>query len=204
MRLFKRNNAVSVIERNITLVADGWTLIGHSSDTNVSLADVKFTNSSGTEFTWAEAIANNTVQAYLAYYDSSSATASQRKFKYVAISGVDDTKLTKDKGYWLYSNEAGNLTLPSVGGSYSNESYVWRKLRFVNSSGSEKNISEAGSANWVETTLQYWGWDPLMPPAGGYDFLTICSSGCDKSTLSPWEGVFVKSLKDNITFIRQN
>lgn len=81
----------------------GWNLIGYSSnETNLSLADAKFTNASGSSYTWAQALANNKVQAYLSYYDSSSALASGRKYKYLATSdlGMDDSLLRANKGYW--------------------------------------------------------------------------------------------------------
>ncbi len=67
MQLCKLNNPDFGTHRNITLVTDGWNLIGYSSDVNLSLEDVKFHNGSD-EFTWQNAVANNKVQAYLAYY----------------------------------------------------------------------------------------------------------------------------------------
>lgn len=180
-----------------------WHLVGYDGNINVSLSDVTFTNSSGSQFTWANALANNKVQAYLSYYDSSSATASERKFKYAGLTGVDDSLLRGNKGYWLYANEAGNLTLPDVGGSVSTESYVWNKLRFFNGT-EEKSISEAGSAGWVESTIQYH--DTSVD-----DFRYVCagtgkgySSLCLTTSLNPWQGYFVNSLQDNITLIRQN
>jgi len=202
LRLCNRNIAVSGTRSNISLTPD-WNLIGYSSDVNLSLANVKFHNGSD-EFTWANALANNKMQAYLAYYDSSSATASQRKYKYVATSdlNMDDTMLREGKGYWLYSNEAGNLTLPGVGGSYSNETYAWSKLRFVNGSGSEKSISEAFSDNWIFMTgdsyIYYWD-------ETGEDFYTVSDHpAADDDTLYPWGGYFIYSNVDNLTLIRQN
>lgn len=110
-------NTEAGTDRNISLVA-GWNLIGYAGDENLTLDNAKFTNSSGTQYTWANAVANNKVQAYLSYYDSSASAKSQRKYKYVASSdlGMDDTKLVKGKGYWVYANQSGNLTLTGVGG----------------------------------------------------------------------------------------
>ena len=88
-------------DRNISLV-QGWNLIGYSSnEANLSLADANFTNSSGSQYTWANAVANNKVQAYLPYYDASSALASGRKYKYTATSDLemDDSALRANKGY---------------------------------------------------------------------------------------------------------
>jgi len=109
---------------------------------------------------------------------------------------MDDTSLRKNKGYWVYMNESGNLTLPSAGGTWSNESFNWNKLRFVNGS-DELNITDAGDEGWLaQTALQYWdnGWKEISgspPPTG-------------KSIISSWEGIFIKSNVDNLTLIRQN
>lgn len=167
------------------------------------LNNTKFINSSGSEFTWASAIANNKLQAYLAYYDTN-VSVSQRKYKYVATSdlGMDDTQLREDKGYWLYANEAGNLSLASVGGSLRNESYIWSKLRFSNGT-SELNVTQAGSKGWIQTSMRYWGKHPIK---GTYEFLYISGTSglLTKTNMSSWEGVFVYSNQDNITLIRQN
>jgi len=182
-------------------------LIGYSSDTNVSLADVKF-NDGSTEYTWDNAVSNSKVRAYLAYYDSSESNASQRKFKYVStVSGADDTELRKGKGYWLYSNQSGNLTLPAVGGSTSGQTYDWSQLRFANSSGSEMNVTDADVAGWIfggtgaQTYINYW--DPNEGATGGWDEVSE-GVNADKSTLSSWEGYFIYSNVDNLTLIRQN
>ncbi|MFA5174575.1 MAG: LamG domain-containing protein [Candidatus Pacearchaeota archaeon] len=190
------NNTDTGTDRNISL-ARGWNLIGYSSDTSLNLANANFTNSSGSKYTWTNAVANNKVQAYGAYYDSSSATASQRKYKYLGTSGVDKTAFENKKGYWIYANQSGNLTLPGVGGSLAGQTYQWSKLRFVNSSGSEKNITEAGSAGWISTTLKYWD--------NGFKNLRYDSEDPEiRSYISPYEGVFIKSNYNNITMIRQN
>lgn len=166
----------------------GWNLIG--SDVNFSLADVTFTNDSGNSYTWANAVSNNKVQAYLSYYDNSPATASERKYKYLStVSGMDDTSLRKGYGYWLYTNEAGNITLPGVGGTWSNATYDILKTRFNNGS-EEKSYLNAFVANWI-TTPQYWD--------------TSTNSFQEVSTtLNPWQGYFFKSNFDNMTLIRQN
>jgi len=193
-------------DRNISL-ALGWNLIGYSSENvNLSLEDAVFTNSSGSSYTWAQALANNKQQAYLAYYDSSSALASGRKYKYLStVSGLDDTAFRNKKGYWLYSNESGNLSLPGVGGSKSGESYEWGKLSFSNGS-DELNVTDARDTyNWVmqgtgaQTYINYWD-------AAADVFYYICDNLdiCEKTTLSSWEGVFVYSNVDNLTLIRQN
>lgn len=164
----------------------GWNLIG---------ADVTFTNDSGNSYTWATALANNKVQAYLAYYDSSPATASGRKYKYLStVSGMDDISLRKNKGYWVYMNESGNLSLGSAGGSWANESYDVAKLRFSNGT-DEKSFADAKTALWVENP-QYWGRDD---PEDDMEFMVLSSGN-----LNSWQGYFVKSSVDNLTLIRQN
>ena len=100
---------------------------------------------------------------------------------------------------WVSANSTGNLTLPSVGGSTEGQTYDWAKLRFFNGS-EEKNITDAGDAGWISSTLQYWGPNAFSV----YGFREICSAGCDKTTISSWEGIFVNSSIDNLTIIRQN
>ena len=110
---------------------------------------------------------------------------------------MDDDSLRKNRGYWVYMNESGNLSLGSAGGTLSDETYDWDKLRFVNSSGSELNVSDAGSAGWIQhENINYYGIDPFGDP----NFLVI-SSG---DSFSPWKGYFVYSYFDNMTLIRQN
>ncbi len=160
----------------------------------------------GTRLSWDNAVLNNKIQGYLSYYDSSA-----RKYKYVSSPdlGMPETNLTPNVGYWLYANQSGNLTLPSVGGSLSGQTYAWSKLRFFNGT-MELNITSAGTAGWIGengnvngNVLWYSGIDP---DTGLFGYLRLCSSIsiCAKNNISSWEGVFVNSLKDNITLVRQN
>ncbi len=135
----------------------GWNLIGYSSDTALALSGAKFNN--GTDYTWANAIGANGIKAYLSYYDSSSTTASLRKYKYLGTSGVDASSFAQQKGYWIYANSTGNLTLPAVGGSTNGQTYNWADLRFRNGSGTELNITEAVNSNWWSSYIKYWDTD---------------------------------------------
>ena len=186
---------------NISLSA-GWNLIGYSSDSALGIGSSELSNSTNSNVVWSSAILTNMTQAYAAYYDSSQASGS-RQYKYVApySFAVDGTALSQGKGYWVRVSKAGNLTLPGVGGSKSGATYPWSKLRFFNGT-DELNITSAGSERWISTTLQY-----RQP--GAEDYSTICESilpptSCTKTTISPWEGIFVYSNKDNITLVRQN
>ena len=154
------------------------------------------------EYTFAQAVANNKLKTYQAYYDSSSALASARKYKFLGPSGVDDTAFRKNKGYWVYVNgsEGGNLTLAGVGGSTAGQTYNWNKLRFSNSSGTELDIVSAGNATfgWISST-KYWNTND-----GDFRNINSIGIGNDKTIFSSWEGVFIKSNVDNLTLIRQN
>ena len=170
------------------------------------LDNVVFTNSSGNRSSWKNAVANNKAHAYMAYYDSSPSQASQRKYKYAATSdlGMDDSSLRKGKGYWVYANQSGNLTLSSAGGSLAGQTYAWNKLRFRNSSGSELNITQAQTAGWVNNgdSIQYWD-----TATDGFKY--VCSSlldsqDCGSTSFSSLRGYFIKSATDNITVERQN
>lgn len=59
------------------------------------------------------------------------------------------------------------------------------------------NITDAGSASWVENTLQY-------SSGGNYYYICPLDMFCDKDYLSSWEGIFVKGLRNNITLLRQD
>ncbi|MBU1260693.1 MAG: hypothetical protein KJ757_01605 [Planctomycetes bacterium] len=155
------------------------------------------------EFAHLKFLKNNAIKAHLAYYDNN-AQDNLTRFKYLStFSGLDDTAFRRNKGYWVYANSSGNLSLLSVGGSLSSQTYDWSELRFSNSSGSELNVTDAGAGGWLTTTLQY------TDGGTAYTWETICGSTtppnpCDKTTISSWEGVFVYSNLDNITLIRQN
>ena len=96
-----------------------------------------------------------------------------------------------------------NLTLPSVGGSLSGETYAWSKLRFRNGT-NEMNVTDAGSAGWIfgsgsTANINYWSTTNNL-------FEIVCSSiaVCDATTLNSWQGYFIYSNKNNLTLIRQN
>lgn len=167
------------------------------------LEDAVFTNSSGNTTTWANAVANNKLYGYLAYYDSAPSLAKDRKYKYASISslGVDDSNLQPKTGYWVYAKEAGTLNLPGAGGTLSGETYDLNKLRFSNGT-DELNISDAIAAGtlWVQDKLWYIGYY-----YGDRTWRHVTSSGLTgKTYFEPWEGYFIWSYKDNITLIRQN
>jgi hypothetical protein len=182
-------------DKNISVTA-GWNLIGYSSNESFDLSNAKFTNSSGTELSFSNAVSNNKLRGYMAYYDSSPSSASQRRYKYAAESSLsmDDSSFREKKGYWVYANQSGNLTLPNARGTNASRTYAWNKLRFSNGT-MEKTISDAITAGWINNNLNYW--DPEL------GWLTISDIG-DKDTISSWEGVFVYSNKNNITMLRQN
>jgi hypothetical protein len=192
--LFDQND--SGTDRNIS-IASGWNLIGHSDEENISVSDLIFTDSASTQYTWASAITNGKVQAYLTYYDSSGSNASQRRNKFTgpADLNMDSSVLTRDQGYWLYSNGTGNLTLPDVGGALTTETYLWSKLRFKNASGSEFNVSDAVNETWLKDgAMHYW-----VPSLSTFRYAPDYTS-----SLNPWESYFIYSNKDNITLLRQN
>ena len=88
--------------------------------------------------------------------------------------------------------------MPGVGGSTSGQTYDWGKLRFGNGS-MEANITEAyNSTNlWIDPIMKYWD-------NGFKDILYDTEDPEVRSYISSWQGIFVKSLKDNITIIREN
>jgi hypothetical protein len=195
-------NTDSGTDRNITLVANGWTLIGYSADEPFYIEDAKFIASDGTNYSWSSAIAQNKVYGYMSYWDSSPSLARNRKYKYASINslGMDDSNLQPKTGYWLWSKEAGKLNLPAVGGTLSTETFAWNKLRFHNGT-NELNITEAGSEGWVTTTLKKYGDTGEVDRQGNpiYDFISVSSGN-----LYPWQGYFINSSIGSLILIRQN
>lgn len=196
-------------DRNISLVK-GWNLIGYNGAVNTSLSNAKFNNGSNS-YTWAQALANNKVQAYLAYYDNN-AQDSLTQYKYMStLPGLDDYLFRQNKGYVMYVNDenGGTLIIPSIGGTLSNQTYNYDKLRFSNGN-YEKNITDAIQAGWIPSgNIRYWGCDPELEDLCNnpyyWEFLYIDSSGTKgKTNLNSLEGTFVYSNLDNITLIRQN
>ena len=184
-------------DRNISLVS-GWNLIGYTSDTNLSLADTTFNNGTNS-YTWAQALSNGKQQAYLAYYDSSPSTVSQRKYKYLsAENGLDDSAFRQGKGYWVYSNQSGILTLPNVNGTASGATYQWDKLRFRNSAGVEKNITDARNLLWLDTIFQY-----SDTSYGSFKYISD-DPDHDLNYIPYGKGIFIYSYYDNITLVREN
>jgi len=186
---------------NLVLFAFGWNLIGYSAENAFDISTATFTNTSEDTVTWANAIAQKKLYGYLAYYDSSPALAANRKYKYAAASGVDDTMLRAGKGYWLNARQAGTLTLPNVCGTLNTSTYAWSDLRFHN--GTDKlNITQATADGtlWVQDELWYMGY------AGPFwTWRKVTSDGSQgKNYFEPWEGYFIWGYKDNITLIRQN
>ncbi|MBT4135339.1 LamG domain-containing protein, partial [archaeon] len=187
-------------DRNISL-SSGWNLLGVSSDSNLSFSGLTFTNDSGTSGSWTGSVNDNQVNAYSVYYDNPSDAVGKYKYSSASALSMDDSSLRGQKGYWVYANKSGNLTLSSAGGVAVGVTYNWADLRFSNGT-SNLNITDAGDEGWVTTTLQYWD-----PAEGGFD--TICASTgppyfCDRTTILSWEGTFVYSNQNNVVMIREN
>ncbi|VVB80716.1 Uncharacterised protein [uncultured archaeon] len=183
---------------NVSLSA-GWNLIGYSSSANESTTGIDFVNDSGSKDDFVNSSKSGKVQRNIAYLTGS---ANAQKYSLVGKTGAD-ANLTKNRGYWVYANQSGNLTMKGVGGSAKNDSYKLTDLMFRNGSGVEKNISDAVREGWTDGYMWYYS-------AGGYDLvqnyedLDFCEASGYKCRLSSWDGYFVKGLKNNITMLRQN
>lgn len=175
-------------DANISLSV-GWNLIGYSSDVNISMNNVSFTNLSGSNDTFTNSARAGKLQKNVAYVTGS---GNAQKYSFVGKSGAD-TALTKNKGYWVYANQSGNITLPGVGGSLKSETYKWSDLMFSNGT-DEKTSLNAVLALWISNTAYYWDSNT------GYVPVSISSS----QIFNPWDGYFIKTNRDNITVLRQN
>jgi parallel beta-helix repeat protein len=207
-------NMISLkMEHNETLgknktiqVKKGWNLIGFSSDVNASLDNATFMNTTGDTDTFKNSAKKGKIQKYVGYMDrdtiNGGGSGNNKKYKFVGLSSAED-KLKKSRGYWLYANEDGNLTIPDVGGSWDNETYRWSDLMFTNCTNgyvegvncTSLNITNAANATngWIPNTAIYY-WNTAM----GYLPINIVQSA------NPWQGYFIWSNKENITMLRQN
>jgi|GEM_PF-5490365 len=164
-------------------LTQGWNLIGYSSENGTTHSDLVFVNSSGISKAWSVAVEDSDVNQQLATYVNN---ASMNKYQYLPL---NEDNLSIHKGYWVYSQKAGNLTVQNVGGSLMNESYVVSDLMFSNGT-TELNITNAQTAGWIDPSIRYWnsGWSSL---------------GLG-NVMYPWQGYLIRALQDNIKMMRQN
>ena len=105
------------------------------------------------------------------------------------------------EGYWVTANQQLNMTIPNVFGETSGNTINWSELRFSNGA-EELNISEAGNAGWISSTLKYWGYWELFDV---YTFRFIDESGSfGKTFVESYDGLIVNTFIDNLYLITDN
>ena len=188
-------------DRNFSVTANSWTYIGYSGSASYNVEDILFTNATGNVTNWSGAIETGKVQAYIGYHDSLNTTATERKSKYITTSAssqglsADGYAMEPGVGYWLMTNENGDINFTGVGGATTNQTFSWHDLKFGNGS-DVVNVTTAGDEGWIKDTFQYYDGDYKdINPSGDPD---------TKDYISPWENFLVYSYQDNITIIRQN
>jgi len=112
-------------------------------------------------------------------------------------SNDDDSALRVGKGYWLYANSEGNLTIPGKV-SRGEKTYRYEDLRVSNGT-MELAISSAGNSSylWVEPILKYWD-----DNSGWMDICSDVESGCITEFDSS-KGLFFLARYNNISLIRR-
>jgi hypothetical protein len=175
----------------------GWNLIGYSSEVNASLTSVDFVNSSGSNDTFTNSSKSGKLQKSVAYLAGSNTNS--KKYSFVGKTGAD-AGLTKGKGYWVYANQSGNLTLPGVGGSAKNDSYKLNDLMFSNGT-DELNITNAVGQGWTDGFVYYYCKSGEGIGCPGYKLVSVDRPS---KSVSAWEGLFISSKKNNIQILRQN
>jgi hypothetical protein len=181
-------------DKNVSL-SPGWNLVGYSSASEVSPAAMEFTNTTGSTTSWNSAAVAGKVQKYVSYYDSN---ASKNKYLTVGKANLNQG------GYWVYAEEAGNLTLPSAGGNSLNETYALSDITFSNGT-EEKNISAAVTAGWIlSNDLYYWTDYNTCIDLGFYPNCYLSVRGYDSGLLNSWRGYFMMASQNNITMLRQD
>jgi len=111
------------------------------------------------------------------------------------------TKLCPYEAIWIRSYLAVNMTVSNVFGS-PHETFEWSDLRFRNSSGDEKTVAEADTADWIfgsgsAAKINYWS-------TTNNQFETVCVGICDATTLNSWQGYFIYSNVDNLYMLTNN
>ena len=169
-----------------------------SSNVSVNISDINFTNSSGTVWTWANAVDAGKVQPYFMYRENN-------VYRYAATAdlSMNDYALRTNKSYWVKANQAGNLTLPGIGGSTSGQTFNWASLRFHNGAFGA-NVTQAYNATngWVMIGAGSTGRIYFYNSTAGA-YATVSGSTGDKTTLSSYEGYFLWSNYNNIIMIRR-
>jgi hypothetical protein len=173
-------NSSSAGDKNIS-VSRGWNLIGFSSNSSLSSADLVFFNDSGVRFNWSHATTEGKVSENVFIYNNN-----LKSFELVS-------NLSAGNSYWIYANESGNVSLVGVGGNSLNQNYNWTDLMFVNSTGFEKNSTDANGAGWVNLSKIY-----------SYNSTNFNLQNINSNSSSSWNGYFVYSLINNLTMLRQD
>jgi hypothetical protein len=175
-------------DRNISLVR-GYNLIGYSSTNEKALSEAIFTNSSGYNYSWSEAVSNGKLKRFLPYWD-------RGKYRYLTTeSGFDDTNF-RNRGYKIYANNDGVLTIPNITGSMSGETYNWSNLKFWNGS-IMLNVTDAVDSSWISSPL-------YTINNGAWQYIRGNTMGGAKTYLTSFEGVFILGKRNNIELVRQN
>jgi hypothetical protein len=162
---------------NITIsLVEGYNFIGYSSDNPISVYDITFTNSTGDEYTYKEAVNNGYIISIRTAQDRTTQGGSH-----------DVTVLTRETAYWFNINIGSgivNMTLPNVGGSGTTTTFPYTSLMIFNSNTKElKNIANSYTAGWIPSySIAYWGYDSF---ARRYTWKTTTSGN-----LQAWVGYY--------------
>jgi hypothetical protein len=167
------------------VIGPGWRASGGNGENNESQNE-----------SWRAATSSNEVSYGLAYYNSS---GDRDKYQYAPY---DDNSLRSEKGYWVYAQEAGTVKMNVAGASDSNETYLISDLMVRNeNSGEVKKFDTAAGVGWSDSVLRTYR------DGSGSNYVDSygCTSDpevCSYDRLLPWDGYFIKSLRENLTLLR--
>jgi len=173
-------NLISFLDENdsIAIPLDiGWNLFGYSTEGPLLWETVNLTDGIDIKNV-NEAGLSGWIQPLIYYYGD-------RSYSFVPN---DDSYLRKNKGYWIYSMRddlvlmLGNLTTDFA----VHHSYYWPNVT-INNGTEDKNLSEAESLDWLQSTIYYYD--------NGYKFVPG-----DSDVVYPWKGYWVYANK-NLTLI---
>jgi hypothetical protein len=175
---------------NVSL-STGNNLIGFPCKEAISTEDLLFNNGTAS-YDYETAIANGVLTSPLA-----------RSYNLDVAGGTHEISIIVPyTGYWVNVRSATTIIFNKENRCNLNgETFAYSDLRVSNGT-DEKTIVEAANAGWLSSSiLLYWGWSEILEE---YTWLTIRASGGNKNTISPFEGVFIKSNIDNIYLIANN
>jgi hypothetical protein len=177
------------VTRSVDIVGEGplgvWNLIGYSSDEEIEVDDLVFTDNESQVCTFTEAWTQGKVAPYFAGFNP--LAGDDGKFEYAASSQLGssfENNFTERDGYWIKSYVDGVLNFTAAGGSSEAATYDWADVRVDNGT-LETDLDGAATNGWTLNKFYYHDSETDQ-------YKQIYDFG-HKDLVSSWEGLFLYS-----------